>query len=195
MVQRVGFRRYAELVARKSSIYGSIQNLADGSVKIVAQGTGANLEKFVGEIRRAPEPIIVDSVMEKEKKVSSRLEQFSIITGPLAKEMLEGFGAMQSEFGNYRQEFRDYKGEFRDFNGEFRDYRNEFRDYRQEFKDFSQGTYTNFNKLDAKYAEISDKLTQILDELRTENREAIKSLDRSVDALLRAIEKLPAQNH
>ncbi len=165
VVQGVGFRRFVERVARRFSVYGSVQNLNDGTVKIMAQAGFDSLDNFEREIKNAPEPIVVDLIRAKETRVSPRLKQFSIVTGPLAKEMLEGFGAIESQF----------------------------REYREEFRMFAHTTDHNFNALDSKYGEISAKLTEILDELRTENREAIKSLDRSVEALLRAIDKLPFQ--
>jgi acylphosphatase len=186
-VQRVGFRRFAERTARRFSVVGSVRNLEDGRVKILAQGPKDRLENFVKGLKIAPQPIVVDRIEIKETRVSTKLKHFEIVTGPLAQEMLEGFGAIESQFG-------DYRGEFRGFVGEFKDFRTEFKDYRAEFNDFAQRTDQSFQVLDSKYGEISSKLTQILDELRTENREAIRSLDKSVNALLKAIEKLPSQN-
>ena len=47
--------------------------------------------------------------------------------------------------------------------------------------------------MDKKYGEISAKLTEILTALQTENMEAIRSLNRSVDTLVKAVEKLSPQ--
>ena len=85
----------------------------------------------------------MDRVQEKETKVVPELKHFEIVTGPLAKEMLEGFGAMESQFGDYRIEFSGFTGEFRN--------------YRGEFQGFAQSTNENFKTLDSKYGEISQK--------------------------------------
>lgn len=46
-VQGVYFRALATLTATELGIRGHVENLADGSVKIVAEGTTENLEKLI----------------------------------------------------------------------------------------------------------------------------------------------------
>ena len=55
---------------------------------------------------------------------------------------------------------------------------------------FADRTDSNFKSLDVKYGEISAKLTQILDELRTENREALNQLKDATRALVEAVNNL-----
>ncbi|MDH2899468.1 MAG: acylphosphatase [archaeon] len=177
IVQRVGFRRFVEKLARQNRIMGYAANRKDGTVTIFAQGESKeNLEQFISQLKNAPSPILVERLDTKEARPRTSLKRFEIRVGSLADEMMEGFGAMETQFSDYRKDFRDY--------------REEFRDYRREFRGFAQQTENNFGAIDMKYGEISQKLTQILDELRTENREAISSLNKSVDALIQAVDKL-----
>jgi acylphosphatase len=170
IVQRVGFRRFVEKLARQNRIMGYAANRKDGTVTIFAQGESKeNLEQFISQLKNAPSPILVERLDAKGARPRTSLKRFEIRVGSLADEMMEGFGAMETQFSDYREEFRDY---------------------RREFRGFAQQTENNFGAIDMKYGEISQKLTQILDELRTENREAISSLNKSVDALIQAVDKL-----
>ncbi|MDG6904623.1 MAG: acylphosphatase [Nitrososphaerota archaeon] len=163
-VQRIGFRRFAERTARKLGLGGHVQNMNDGTVRLFVQGEDSSIEEFVKEVQNAPSPIVVESLVKKESRPNAKIKKnrFMIKTGPLAAEMLEGFGAIESQCGDYRGEFRS----------------------------FAERTDSSFKSLDTKYGEISAKLTEILKSLQTENVEAIKSLNRSVDTLVKAVEKL-----
>ncbi len=46
-VQRVGFRVTAQQIARDYDITGYVRNLSDGSVELVAQGSLAEVRKFL----------------------------------------------------------------------------------------------------------------------------------------------------
>ncbi|MEL7496821.1 MAG: acylphosphatase [Planctomycetota bacterium] len=50
LVQGVGFRFNAHQVSERFSVAGTIENLPDGTVKLVAQGTRSELEAFVHAI-------------------------------------------------------------------------------------------------------------------------------------------------
>ncbi|MHB1869134.1 MAG: acylphosphatase [Nitrososphaerales archaeon] len=130
VVQRVGFRRFVERAARSSKIAGYVENMRDGSVKIVAQGTVENVQRFVNDIKTAPKPIIVDSLRSEKLSRRTIIKNFQIKTGPLPVEIQEGFGAMESQFNDYREDFNNYRGEF---------------------KSFSERTDSNFKFMDAKY--------------------------------------------
>lgn len=173
IVQRVGFRRFAESLARKCKIAGYVENCSDGTVRLFVQGEEGAIIQLVDEIRKAPLPIEIDDVITRRARPIPSLKHFKIKSGPLAEEIQEGFGAIQSEFRDYRAEFGDFAKRTDD-----------------NFGTLTQKTDENFRILDTKYGEISAKLTQILEELRTENRESIDSLNKTVAALLQAVEKI-----
>ena len=51
-VQGVGFRLTTERLASGFQISGYVQNLADGSVEVVAFGAGSEVDQFLEEIER-----------------------------------------------------------------------------------------------------------------------------------------------
>ena len=129
VVQRVGFRRFAEKSARSSRVTGYVQNMNDGTVQIFAQGKGEDLDLFVEKIRKAKEPIIIDNVVIKGAAPRSKIKNFAIKSGPLALEMQEGFGAIETQFSDYRGQFNSYLGEFKDYRRQFNGYVDEFHGY------------------------------------------------------------------
>jgi len=210
-VQRVGYRRFVLDSAQELGVAGHVRNERDGSVKVFAQGDEAVLKEFVERLKSPPPPAQVRSVDVRDAALKPRLKYFVIKPSPLAEELQEGFGAMQSVFMDYWGEFRDYRNEFRSFVGEFRDHRNEFRsfvdefrdyreefrgfvgefrDYRGEFREFAKRTDENFRLIMVKYGEISDKLTTILETLVRESRETREMLVESLRLLREVLERL-----
>ena len=59
-VQGVGFRFTAERVARRFSVGGSVRNLPDGRVEVVAEGTGGELAGFLAALEDAMSGYIRD---------------------------------------------------------------------------------------------------------------------------------------
>ena len=53
-VQLVMFRDFAQRKARKLGVVGSVENLPDGSVKVLAQGSEENLLKFISYLKKGP---------------------------------------------------------------------------------------------------------------------------------------------
>jgi acylphosphatase len=62
VVQGVGFRYGAQVVARTLGVGGYAENLADGTVRVEAVGDAASIEQFVAWLREGPPGAQVDSV-------------------------------------------------------------------------------------------------------------------------------------
>jgi acylphosphatase len=175
-VQRVGYRRFVLDSAQELGVAGYVRNERDGSVTVFAQGDEVVLERFVERLKSPPPPAQVRSVDVRDVAPKPRLKYFVIKPSPLHEELQEGFGAMQSIFMDYW--------------GEFRDYRSEFRDFRNEFREFAKRTDENFRLVLAKYGEISDKLTTILEALVRESRETREMLIESLRLLREVLERV-----
>lgn len=78
-VQLVIFRDFAQRKARKLGIVGTVENLPDGSVKAVAQGTEEQLLKFISYLKRGPLLAKVENVAIKWAETISLFEDFKII--------------------------------------------------------------------------------------------------------------------
>lgn len=59
-VQGVGFRYTTASIAKHYSVKGYVQNMPDGSVELVVEGTVAELGAFLGEIQSSMEGNIAD---------------------------------------------------------------------------------------------------------------------------------------
>ncbi|MDG6908602.1 MAG: acylphosphatase [Nitrososphaerota archaeon] len=172
IVERVGFRRFVERAAWKFDLFGYVENLKDGSVKVFAQGSRKSLDRLAEEIKSAPQPIVVRKLESKREKTIPSMKSFRIKTGPQAMEMQEGFGAIETQFSDYRDEFRGFA-----------------RRTDENFNTLTQKTDENFKLLDTKYGEISEKLTHILETLEKESTETRRELTRAVDSLVAAVGK------
>jgi len=68
-VQGVGFRFFAERIARQLGVAGYVKNLFDGRVEIYAIGNAAQLEALQLELKRGPRSATVDAVTESEAEL------------------------------------------------------------------------------------------------------------------------------
>jgi len=77
-VQGVGFRYFAEDVARREGVAGWVQNLPDGRVEVAAEGDAESVERFEWAIRHGPRGARVDSVEVFDEPPGDRWPGFSI---------------------------------------------------------------------------------------------------------------------
>ncbi len=61
-VQGVGFRFFAERLARELGLVGWVRNLRDGSVETVAEGEDGAVERYITRLREGPASSRVDAV-------------------------------------------------------------------------------------------------------------------------------------
>jgi acylphosphatase len=73
-VQGVGYRAFAQNVARELSLTGWARNLDDGGVEVHANGSAAQLDRFEGRLRQGPRWSGVRSVEVTEVAVSGTHE-------------------------------------------------------------------------------------------------------------------------
>jgi len=78
-VQKVGFRACIRRIATDLNITGTVINLPDGKVRILASGEPIILEKFVSTIYGCPRAVVRDvKITEIPLKI---FDEFSIIKG------------------------------------------------------------------------------------------------------------------
>lgn len=78
-VQLVMFRDFARRKARKLGVSGTVENLSDGSVKVVAQGSTENLLQFISYLKRGPILAKVETVSVSWMETKECFEDFKII--------------------------------------------------------------------------------------------------------------------
>jgi len=78
-VQGVGYRFFAEDVARRLNINGYVKNLYDGSVEVYAEAEKEILEQFIEELERGPGLSRVDKVEVEWLNKKPEYQNFRIV--------------------------------------------------------------------------------------------------------------------
>ncbi len=76
-VQRVCFRYFVKKHALDLNLKGSVKNLSNGSVEVIAQGTKEAVEALISRCKQGPIGSYVDEVIVREEK-EKRLNDFTI---------------------------------------------------------------------------------------------------------------------
>jgi acylphosphatase len=80
-VQGVGFRVYALGVGRGLGLVGWVANESSGSVRVVAEGATADLDRLVAALRDGPPSAHVERVDERRSPATGEFKAFSIRSG------------------------------------------------------------------------------------------------------------------
>ncbi|MDO9578108.1 MAG: acylphosphatase [Candidatus Cloacimonadales bacterium] len=80
-VQQVGFRSKAVAIANVLGIKGNVQNLVDGTVKIVAEGEEADLERFIKCINIQNTLIYITNIVKDYSTPTGDYESFYKLVG------------------------------------------------------------------------------------------------------------------
>lgn len=78
-VQGVGFRYKAKMYATELGLNGTVQNLPDGSVELVAQGPKDKLEKLVQLLEEEAFPKKITEKKMQFRKITSSFPNFQIL--------------------------------------------------------------------------------------------------------------------
>jgi acylphosphatase len=78
-VQGVGYRYFARDAARLEGIRGTVQNLDDGRVEVVASGEAEAMTRFERALRRGPAGARVDDVQVEQGPAAGGPGEFHIL--------------------------------------------------------------------------------------------------------------------
>lgn len=77
-VQRVGFRDFAVRTARELNVNGTVRNLADGAVEIIAHGDREAVEALTAKVRVGPAAADVTAVIIEPVSVTEDADSFEV---------------------------------------------------------------------------------------------------------------------
>lgn len=77
-VQGVGYRWFTREAARDLDIHGSVRNLPDGNVEIIAQGDEESLVQFMEQLKNGPAFSSVLNITLNEKNPVDDLTGFTV---------------------------------------------------------------------------------------------------------------------
>jgi acylphosphatase len=77
-VQGIGYRHFAVRSAREFDIRGSVRNMPDGSVQVIALGEEDNLAGFIEKLRKGPTFSLVRDLQIEELATTKDYEDFHV---------------------------------------------------------------------------------------------------------------------
>ena len=179
-VQNVGYRARVVEIAKKSGITGSVQNLTDGRVKIIAEGDERDLESFLDAISIKNALINVENVEVKysdatreyndfyklvgEGETDERLDKASEYLKELIVVVKGGFGEMKEELGGMREEVRTGFGEMKEEMGGMRE---EMGGMREEMGGMREEMRTGFETLSSKQDQTIEEIKLMRGDLKS----------------------------
>ncbi|MFN7622697.1 MAG: acylphosphatase [Acidobacteriota bacterium] len=78
MVQGVGYRFFTLRVAARHQVHGTVRNLPDGRVEVVAEGDREAMNEFKNELLTGPIDASVTDIDETDIPVTGRYHEFRI---------------------------------------------------------------------------------------------------------------------
>lgn len=78
LVQGVGFRFFAQRIAARHQVTGYVQNLPDGRVEAMAEGTAENVEAFKHDLVAGPVNSVVENIEEINIEPISTYKSFRV---------------------------------------------------------------------------------------------------------------------
>jgi len=220
-VQRVGYRYIVQDTARKLDVKGYVQNMPDGTVKIVAEAPTKTIQKFIKTLKIKDLPTNVREIKVKQAKPTGEFEFFTIKYGDLNEEMGEGFGTglkyMNLSRAENKQGFDSSRTEMKhgfnavktEISKGFGTQRTEmkqgfqnlcthmsegFGTTKNEIKGMRQDMNRNFQEMSTKYDTISDNLSQAIKIIQDESIKTRNELIRAVDNLSKLVEEFVKKN-
>ena len=79
LVQGVFFRYHTRLEATRLGLAGTVRNLADGTVEVIAEGPRDALDRLLAWLRRGPELAVVDRVTAEWRTATGDRRGFEIL--------------------------------------------------------------------------------------------------------------------
>ena len=80
LVQGVGFRWATQLLVKDLKVKGTVKNLANGNVEIIAQGNSLQLAHFISKVKACPTPAgRVDRVSVENLPAKDKFHSFNIV--------------------------------------------------------------------------------------------------------------------
>jgi acylphosphatase len=87
-VQKVGYRDYVEEVARRLGIVGFVENVKEGTVRIICETNEEMVKRFIDQININEEFIKVEDIQIKDLGIATgEFKYFEIKYGTIAEEL------------------------------------------------------------------------------------------------------------
>jgi len=168
-VQKVSYRDYVQSIARKLNVKGYVENLRDGTVRIICEAEEQTLRSFIEQINVKKDLIDVENIkIVGEEPATGEYQYFDIKHGTVEEEMGERLMAALNIAIAIRQDIKNMH---------------------QDLKESIQSMHQDMNR---QFKDMADRYDIISKELIGTRRELLKTrreLKRSVDNLEKVVRK------
>ena len=178
IVHKVGYRDYVEEVARRLGIVGFVENVKDGTVRIVCETDEETVRKFIHEINIKKGLIEVEDVQIKSVGIATgEFKYFEIKYGPLEEEIGERMvmavkyaTIMSSDIKEMKQDIKEVKQDIKEMKQDIKDIKQDISEMKQDIKEMKQ----DIKEIKGDVKEVLKKQEETIKEIR-ELRSDLKS--------------------
>ena len=172
-VQEAGYRSHVQQSALKLKLTGYVENLDDGSVRIVCEGERESIVELCKEIRVKDEFINVTSIRKRFSEHRGEFRGFVIRTGDLASEMFQGYATAGKYFRSLGKKIDDVGEKVDDVGEKVECVGSKVGCVKDEVKSVGKGATSmhddmneRFDKLDGSYGEFAGKMDLLDDHIK-----------------------------
>ena len=90
-VQDVGFRGTVMRLAQKAGLAGYVENLPDGTVRVVCEGEEITIKNFMRALNIRQGDVKVDNIHNQWSKVQGKFKYFQVKYSQIGAELFQGF--------------------------------------------------------------------------------------------------------
>lgn len=179
-VQKAGYRDYVQEKARSLNVKGYVENLRDGSIRIVCEADEDTLKNFIKLINIKQDLIAVEKIeTAKTQPATGEYEYFDIKYGPMEEEIGERMVAAVKIAIATRQEIKDMHEGVKDMHQDLKgSIQSMHKDLKTSIESMHQDMNQNFKEMAERYDAISTELLRTREELKI-----------AVDNLVKVVQK------
>jgi acylphosphatase len=197
-VQKRGYRDHVQEVARELNVKGYVENMRDGSVRVVCETEEAALKKFIQAISLKTDFITVEKVeILRTQPATGEYKFFEIKYGPLEEEMGERLVAAFTIAAATRQDIKNMHGEVKDMRGDMKDMHHDLKtsieSMHQNLKSSIELMHNDLkSSIDSMHGDMNrhfEEMAKRYDAISAELLRTREELKRSVDTLVELVHK------
>ena len=177
-VQEVGFRAFVMRLGQKMKLTGNVENLFDGTVRILCEGERETVESYIKKLKANDGTVNIENVDVKFSKPQNKFKGFRVKIDDQGSEMFQGFATA----GRLLTEL---KGEVRNGNVELKNTIVKGNaELGNKIDTLGDRIDNNFNKTEQKFHVISENMIVIMEKL-----------EKSTQTMTTVIEELKQSRH
>ena len=172
-IQKAGYRDYVQEKARSLNVKGYVENLRDGSVRIVCEADEDTLKNFIKLINIKQDLIAIEKIETiKTQPATGEYEYFDIKYGPMEEEIGERMVTAVKIAAATRQDIKDMHKDLKESTESMH------KDLKGSIESMHKDMNQNFKEMAERYDVISAELLRTREELKI-----------AVDNLVRVVQK------